>query len=82
MSMPVYFNEPISILQKSAETMEYADILDRACAENDSVRRTALITAHCISAWTNIERRMNKPFNPLLGETFEYVTNEYRIICE
>lgn len=28
MSMPVYFNEPISILQKSAESMEYSELLD------------------------------------------------------
>lgn len=29
-SMPVYFNEPLSMLQKISETFEYCDILDLA----------------------------------------------------
>jgi len=27
--LPVYFNEPISALQKSAEDLEYCDLLDK-----------------------------------------------------
>ena len=30
MSVPVYFNDPASILQKCATSMEYVDILDEA----------------------------------------------------
>lgn len=29
-SMPVYFNEPLSLNQKLAETVEYNDLLERA----------------------------------------------------
>ena len=29
-SMPVYFNEPLSLNQKMAETVEYNDLLDQA----------------------------------------------------
>ena len=29
-SMPVYFNEPLSLTQRSAETVEYNDLLDVA----------------------------------------------------
>jgi len=29
-SMPVYFNEPLSLTQKSSETIEYNNILDIA----------------------------------------------------
>ena len=30
MSVPVYFNDPSSILQKQASTLEYADLIDQA----------------------------------------------------
>ena len=33
MSVPVYFNDPTSLLQKCAESMEYNEILDEAAEE-------------------------------------------------
>jgi hypothetical protein len=30
MSVPVYFNDPVNILQKCATSMEYCDLLDKA----------------------------------------------------
>ena len=32
--------------------------------------------------FTNLERQSSKPFNPLLGETFEFTTDHFRYISE
>lgn len=38
--LPVYFNEPLSALQKSAEDLEYSELLDKVCGwENLRVRQ-------------------------------------------
>ncbi len=81
-SMPVYFNEPLSVLQKMAQSAEYNHILDLAVEEPNSVRRTALLAIHGISSASHLERTTNKPFNALLGETFELCTDEYKFFAE
>jgi hypothetical protein len=35
----VFFNEPISILQKICEGLEYSELLDAAAAANDQLHR-------------------------------------------
>jgi hypothetical protein len=58
--------------------------LDRAIKEEDEARRVALIAIHYATQYNNIERMgMNKPFNPLLGETFEFEKQgQFRLISE
>jgi hypothetical protein len=80
--MPVYFNEPLSMCQKLAETVEYNDLLDRAAAEGDPLKRVALIAVYNVSRLAHMAERGTKPFNPLLGETYELVTQKYRLISE
>lgn len=46
MSVPVYFNDPTSLLQKCAQSMEYNDLLDQAAEETDPMRRIALVAVH------------------------------------
>lgn len=94
-SVDVTFNEPISLLQRLAETVEYAQLLakwvrcgtlwrsatltpqDRAAAERDSIRRLALVTAFAVSSYANAKHRTSrKPFNPLMGETYELVRDD------
>ena len=59
------------MLQRLAECLEYSSLLDQAALTESSVERFHLITAFIVSNLsTNIER-MSKPFNPLLGETYE-----------
>ena len=82
MSVPVYFNDPLNILQKSAQTMEYNELLDPVAKEPDSLRRLIYVVGHTISCWTSMETNATKPFNPLLGETYEYVTDKYRFFSE
>ena len=65
-----------------AETVEYNDLLERAAKEPNSLIRLALITAYSATRYSNVVGRMNKPFNSLLGETFELVTANYRFVSE
>lgn len=44
-SVPVYMNEPISMIQKVVELMEYENLLVKANAETDSKTRLNLIAA-------------------------------------
>ena len=45
-SLPVYLNDPTSILQKSMQSCEYTSILDEAAKEMDPMRRIALIAIY------------------------------------
>ena len=47
--VPVYFNEPISMVQKVAEGFEYAQLLDVADETDDPVERLAMIAAWGVS---------------------------------
>ncbi|KAK9716413.1 hypothetical protein RND81_06G231200 [Saponaria officinalis] len=72
--LPVYFNEPISSLQKCCEDMEYSDLLDRAYEygkAGNSFMRIVNVAAFAVSGYASTEGRLCKPFNPLLGETYE-----------
>nr|XP_015876615.2 oxysterol-binding protein-related protein 2A isoform X1 [Ziziphus jujuba var. spinosa]XP_048320487.1 oxysterol-binding protein-related protein 2A isoform X1 [Ziziphus jujuba var. spinosa] len=72
--LPVYFNEPISSLQKGCEDMEYSYLLDRAYESGkvgNSLQRALNVAAFAASAYASSEGRHCKPFNPLLGETYE-----------
>ena len=73
MTLPVSFNEPTSLLQRCAEDMEYADLLEVAADRIDSTERMIYVAAFAASEYASTIERVAKPFNPLLGETFEYV---------
>ena len=70
LSVPVFIMEPLTTLQKMGEIMHYCDVLDRACEEEDEHARLALIATLAISTYSCSERT-KKPFNPILGETWE-----------
>ncbi|KAI2639166.1 Oxysterol-binding protein-domain-containing protein [Hypomontagnella submonticulosa] len=90
-SMPVSSNEPISALQRAAEQLEYAQLLDKAAQHRAPRDRLLYVTAFAVSYFSANrvkERAMRKPFNPLLGETFELLRTEsevpggFRLIVE
>jgi oxysterol-binding protein-related protein 3/6/7 len=75
-SMPVSSNEPISLLQRCAESLEYASLLDIASQLPDVTQRLLRVTAFAVSYFSNgrsRERALRKPFNPMLGETYELI---------
>ncbi|TKY85085.1 hypothetical protein EX895_006165 [Sporisorium graminicola] len=77
-SFPVSFNCPLSLLQAAAEEYEYAaDLLERAGKSQDWVERICLVGAFAVSGYASTKLRASrKPFNPLLGETYECVRED------
>ncbi|KAK4447481.1 Oxysterol-binding protein 2 [Podospora aff. communis PSN243] len=84
MTLPVSFNEPTSLLYRCCEDMEYSDLLDLAADRTDSIERMIYVAAFSASEFASSIGRVAKPFNPLLGETFEYVRPDknYRFFIE
>ncbi|KAJ8327421.1 hypothetical protein QVD99_008036 [Batrachochytrium dendrobatidis] len=126
-TLPVFFNEPLSMLQRMCEDIEYIDLLSLASRtgsaklngqetketlrsnglpdpameaathlqidfaqiqqlqnEDASLMRIMLIAAYAMSSYGSTVGRVNKPFNPMLGETFELVRKDkqYRYFSE
>lgn len=69
--MPVNFNEPLSMLQRLTEDYEYTELLDKAAECTDPCEQLAYVAAFTISSYSTTSNRTGKPFNPLLGETYE-----------
>lgn len=83
--LQVNFNEPLSMLQRLTEDLEYSELLDRAARCESSLEQMCLVAAFSVSSYSTTVHRTAKPFNPLLGETYELDRLEeygYRSICE
>ncbi|XP_028614001.1 oxysterol-binding protein 2 isoform X1 [Grammomys surdaster] len=83
--MPVNFNEPLSMLQRLTEDLEYHHLLDKAVNCTSSVEQMCLVAAFSVSSYSTTVHRIAKPFNPMLGETFELDRMEdmgLRSLCE
>uniref|UniRef100_A0A8C0RXG0 Oxysterol-binding protein n=1 Tax=Canis lupus familiaris TaxID=9615 RepID=A0A8C0RXG0_CANLF len=71
-SMPVQLNEPLNTLQRLCEELEYSSLLDQASRTADPCERMVYIAAFAVSAYSSTYHRAGcKPFNPVLGETYE-----------
>uniref|UniRef100_A0A3P8PWC9 Oxysterol-binding protein n=1 Tax=Astatotilapia calliptera TaxID=8154 RepID=A0A3P8PWC9_ASTCA len=83
-TMPVIFNEPLSFLQRLTEYMEHTYLIHQANASSDSIERMKCVAAFAVSAVASQWERTGKPFNPLLGETYELVREDlgFRLISE
>ncbi len=81
-TMPVQWNEPLSFLQRLSEYMNYSYLLRLAADLDDPERRMRYVAAFAVSALSSNLGRMGKPFNPLLGETYELCGDDFRIMCE
>ncbi|MFQ6662506.1 hypothetical protein Gotur_030335 [Gossypium turneri] len=73
-TLPVLIFEPMSMLQKMAELMEYSYLLDLADECEDPYMRLVYTTSWAISVYYAYQRTW-KPFNPILGETYEMVNH-------
>lgn len=86
-AMPVSTNEPASAIQRVAEQLEYSELLDSAAVSESPSKRLLYISAFAISNFSGSrvkERALRKPFNPMLGETFEFVREDkgFRFVGE
>uniref|UniRef100_A0A3P9IJE2 Oxysterol-binding protein n=1 Tax=Oryzias latipes TaxID=8090 RepID=A0A3P9IJE2_ORYLA len=71
-AMPVALNEPLNMLQRLCEELEYSELLDRAANTHDPYERMMFIATFVVSGYaSSFYRTGGKPFNPILGETFE-----------
>uniref|UniRef100_A0A8C3GY75 Oxysterol-binding protein n=1 Tax=Corvus moneduloides TaxID=1196302 RepID=A0A8C3GY75_CORMO len=81
----VNFNEPLSMLQRLTEDLEYHELLDKAVKCESSTEQMCFVAAFSVSSYSTTVHRTAKPFNPLLGETFELDRLEelgFRSLCE
>lgn len=84
-SMPVQLNEPLNTLQRLCEELEYSALLDAASRSPDPCERLICVAAFAVSAYASTYYRAgSKPFNPVLGETYECVRPDkgFRFISE
>ncbi|XP_064466170.1 oxysterol-binding protein-related protein 6-like [Ornithodoros turicata] len=76
-SMPVTINEPLNMLQRLCEELEYSELLDKAAVTEDHFERMVLVAAFAVSGYSSsYHRAAHKPFNPLLGETYECIRED------
>uniref|UniRef100_A0A8C2CLM9 Oxysterol-binding protein n=1 Tax=Cyprinus carpio TaxID=7962 RepID=A0A8C2CLM9_CYPCA len=71
-AMPVQLNEPLNTLQRLCEELEYSELLDKAAHTQDPFERMVYIATFAVSGYASSHYRAGgKPFNPVLGETYE-----------
>lgn len=73
-TLPVLIFEPMTMLQRMAELMEYSHLLDLADECNDPHMRLVYAASWFISLYYACQRAW-KPFNPILGETYEMINH-------
>ena len=81
-TMPIWLNEPISMLQKIAEVTQYHHLMEYAMKQKDPYVKMAHIGVFLMAQYSNVYPRTRKPFNPILGETYEIIQPSYRFMTE
>jgi len=81
-TLPATINEPLSALQRFVEEFEHASLLTCAAVCSDPHERLLRVTAFVLSSYHSSLLRDSKPFNPLLGETFEWINDQFRFLGE
>ncbi|KAG9314544.1 Oxysterol-binding protein-domain-containing protein [Chiua virens] len=77
-AFPVSFNEPLTLLQRTAEEVEYHGLLQQAAEATELVERMCFVAAFAISGYAHTRYRSGrKGFNPMLAETFEDVRMKF-----
>eukprot|EP01103_Thecamoeba_quadrilineata_P010239 TRINITY_DN214_c0_g1_i1.p1 TRINITY_DN214_c0_g1~~TRINITY_DN214_c0_g1_i1.p1 ORF type:complete len:807 (-),score=176.14 TRINITY_DN214_c0_g1_i1:77-2497(-) len=83
-TLPVILCEPLSFLQRFAEEFQYANLLESAAAASEPELKLLYVCAWATSAYSTTDERIGKPFNPVLGETYELVDRDgkFRFLSE
>ncbi|KAF7726191.1 hypothetical protein EC973_008989 [Apophysomyces ossiformis] len=84
-TMPISMNEPINLLQKACEELEYSELLDKAASSATSMERLMYVAVFAISGYASSQFRIGrKPFNPLMTETYENIRPDkgFRFVAE
>jgi len=59
-TLPVTFNEPLTLLQRAAEEVEYFSLLDEAARSDDPVKRLSYIAAFAVSSYAHTKHRSGR----------------------
>ncbi|XP_066061411.1 oxysterol-binding protein-related protein 7 isoform X5 [Chamaea fasciata] len=81
----VFLSASSSENERLCEELEYSALLDRASRARDPRQRLVYVAAFAVSAYASTYYRAGcKPFNPVLGETYECVRPDrgFRFISE
>eukprot|EP01127_Copromyxa_protea_P004029 TRINITY_DN1380_c0_g1_i1.p1 TRINITY_DN1380_c0_g1~~TRINITY_DN1380_c0_g1_i1.p1 ORF type:complete len:423 (+),score=100.30 TRINITY_DN1380_c0_g1_i1:38-1270(+) len=80
-TIPVSYNEPTSFIMRVAEATLHNYLLKIAdqVYEQDKDLALLYVSMFAMSSFAVCAQRVSKPFNPLLGETFEYVDEEHGV---
>lgn len=70
------------MLQKIAELNHYHEIMEKGMTFKDDCKKMGYIAIFLMSQYADVYGRNRKPFNPILGETFEIIQPNYRFFCE
>lgn len=81
MLIPLKYYEPLSSLQRQSEEFLFIQILTKA-AESDSSETCLAYILSYIAAGYKMNTRLTKPFNAIIGETFELCTEGAEILYE
>ena len=83
LNVPVNINAPMSVLQIGAEAnLVTHKMFADAYAHEESMMRMVRVAAGVILSMNQTFGRTAKPFNPMLGETYEYITKDHRSYYE
>lgn len=72
---PISYMEPATNVSRMAELMEYSHLLDQADICEDPYMRMVYASSWALSVYFALSRP-TKPFNPIVGETFEMVNHD------
>ena len=59
-ALPVTFNEPLTLLQRLAEELEYYDLLAEAVKSTDDAERICYVAAFAVSAYASTKYRSGR----------------------
>ena len=62
----------MTFCQVIIEDLQYSDVLDKAAQCENSLEQLAYVAAFNASTYAKTCSRVGKPFNPMLGETYEF----------
>lgn len=82
-TMPVTFNEPLSLLQRTVSFIEHKELFELANKTDDKFLQCGYILSAFFILYANTIGTSKKPFNPLLGETYEILGYDgFRMVSE
>ena len=80
--MPVQMSFPMSYQQLSLGYLHYEDLILRAAKSKNRVEQLSLLLGCFLLYTANSAKLIKKPFNSLLGETFDFAHGETRVFSE